>query len=126
MCTQQCVVRVRSSNSGKAEYEERAGNEETSTAWISSLTVVRKSSGQLRICIDSKPLKGAFKRSHDSMPTTENVLPDLPRAKVFPVCDVSNDFGHVELDGTIQYLSNITTLWQVPLGTNAHGDKPFS
>ena len=34
------------------------------TEWVSSLVVARKSNGNLRICIDPKPLNKALMRSH--------------------------------------------------------------
>lgn len=58
---------------------------EKSTDWISSLIVVKKPSGKLRVCIDPKPLNKALKRSHYPLPTIEDVLPDLNRARVFSV-----------------------------------------
>ena len=34
------------------------------TDWVSSLVIVKKPNGKLRICIDPKPLNQALKRSH--------------------------------------------------------------
>ncbi|KAJ8340235.1 hypothetical protein SKAU_G00348680 [Synaphobranchus kaupii] len=61
-----------------------------STDWISSLAIVKKPSGKLRICIDPRPLNKALKRSHCPLPTIDDILPDLPKARVFTVCDVKN------------------------------------
>uniref|UniRef100_A0A1B8Y8I2 Gypsy retrotransposon integrase-like protein 1 n=1 Tax=Xenopus tropicalis TaxID=8364 RepID=A0A1B8Y8I2_XENTR len=69
-----------------------------STDWISSLVIVKKPSGKLRICIDPKPLNKTLKRNHYPMPTIEDILPDLSEARIFSVCDVKNRFWHVELD----------------------------
>lgn len=79
---------------------------EQSTDWISSLVVVKKPTGKLRICIDPRPLNKALKRSHFPLPTIEDILPELSKARVFTVCDVKNGFWHVQLDDPS---SNLTT-----------------
>ncbi|XP_028839495.1 uncharacterized protein K02A2.6-like isoform X3 [Denticeps clupeoides] len=80
-----------------------------STEWISSLVIVRKPSGNLRICIDPRPLNRALKRCHFPLPTIDDILPDLSRAKVFTVCDVKNGFWHVTLDEESSYLTTFAT-----------------
>ena len=59
----------------------------TSTEWISSMVVVRKPSGKLRICIDPKDLNRALQRPHYPIPTIDEVLPRLANAKIFSVLD---------------------------------------
>ena len=89
------------------------------TDWISSEVVVRKGS-KLRLCIDPKDLNKALKRSHYPMPTIEEILPELSKAKVFSVADARNGFWQVKLDEPSSYL---TTFWTpiraVPLAENA-------
>uniref|UniRef100_A0A8C7IGR1 ribonuclease H n=1 Tax=Oncorhynchus kisutch TaxID=8019 RepID=A0A8C7IGR1_ONCKI len=82
---------------------------EKSTDWISSMIVVKKPSGKLRVRIDPKPLSKALKRSHYPLRTIEDVLPDLNRARVFSVCDVKNGFWHVELEEESSYLTTFST-----------------
>lgn len=43
-----------------------------STDWISSMVIVQKPSGELRVCIDPKPLNKALKRNHYPLPTIED------------------------------------------------------
>ena len=62
------------------------------TDWISSEVVVRKGY-KLRLCIDPEDLNKALKRSHYPMPTIEEILPELTKAKVFSVADASNGSG---------------------------------
>ncbi len=71
---------------------------DTPTEWISSLVAVKKPNGELRLCIDPKPLNKALRRSHYPMNTIDNLLPELSQAKMFSVCDLSNGFWHVKLD----------------------------
>ncbi|KAL1252058.1 hypothetical protein QQF64_019854 [Cirrhinus molitorella] len=80
-----------------------------STEWISSLVIVRKPSGNLRICIDPRPLNRALKRCHFPLPTIDDILPDLSRAEVFTVCDVKKGFWHVTLDEESSYMATFAT-----------------
>jgi len=50
------------------------------TEWISSLVIVKKKSGQLRICIDPKDLNRALQRPIYAMPILEEILPRLANA----------------------------------------------
>ena len=51
--------------------------------WVSNMVVGEKKKGDLRICIDPKPLNEALKRKHFQMPTLDDVLPKLSKARVF-------------------------------------------
>ena len=52
---------------------------------------------KVRICIDTKDFNRTLKRSHYPLPTIEEILSNLSRAKVFSVLDARNGFWHVEL-----------------------------
>ncbi|XP_055492867.1 uncharacterized protein K02A2.6-like [Leucoraja erinacea] len=82
---------------------------ERSTDWISSMVAVRKPNGKLRICIDPKPLNRALKRSHYPLPTIDDILPEMSKAKVFTVCDVKQGFWHVKLEEESSYLTTFAT-----------------
>lgn len=82
---------------------------DTPTDWVSSLVVIKKPNGKLRVCIDPKPLNKALKRSHYPLLVIDDLLPDLSKAKVFSVCDVKNGFWHVELDEASSYLTTFGT-----------------
>ena len=75
---------------------------------MSSLVTVVKP-GKLRICIDPKHLNENIKRSHYPLPTIEDLLPDLSKAKIFSVVDAKNGFWHVELDDESSYLTTFNT-----------------
>ena len=90
------------------------------TDWISSEVVVCKGS-KLRLCIDPKDLNKALKRSHYPMPTIEEILPELSKAKVFSVADARNGFWQVKLDEPSSYL---TTFW-TPFGRYRWLRMPF-
>ena len=86
------------------------------TDWVSSLVLVKKPNGKLRICIDPKPLNKALKQSHYPLAVIDDILPELSQAKVFSVGDVKNGFWHVELDNESSYFTNIwNTVWKIPV-----------
>uniref|UniRef100_A0A8C9WLU3 Gypsy retrotransposon integrase-like protein 1 n=1 Tax=Scleropages formosus TaxID=113540 RepID=A0A8C9WLU3_SCLFO len=93
-----------------------------STDWISSMVVVQKPNGKLRVCIDPRPLNKALKRSHFPLPTIEDILPDLSKARVFTVCDVKSGFCHVKLEEEFSYLTTFATTFgrskwlRIPMG----------
>ena len=70
----------------------------TPTSCVSSLVVVRKPSGKLRVCLDPQDLNQGIKRSHCPLPTIEEILPELTNSKVFSTVDLKNGFWHVALD----------------------------
>ena len=91
---------------------------DTPIDWVSSLVVIKKPNGKLRVCIDPKPLNKALKRSHYPLPIIDDLLPDLSKAKVFSVCDVKNGFWYVELDEASSYLTTTSlwhSIWALPL-----------
>ena len=81
------------------------------TDWISSLVAVQKP-GKLRVCINPRDLNRAIKRPKYPMPTVEEVLPKLAKAKVFTVLDAKDGFHQVKLD---KESSLLTTFW-TPFG----------
>lgn len=45
------------------------------TDWVSSLVIVKKPNGSLRICMDPSDLNKAIQRSHYPLPTIEDIIP---------------------------------------------------
>lgn len=64
---------------------------------------------ELRIWIDPKHLNQIIKRSHYPLPTIEDLLPDLSKAKIFSVVDAKNGLWHVGLDDESSYLTTFNT-----------------
>ena len=71
---------------------------DTPTNWISSLVVTMKPNGNLRLCIDPKPLNKALKRNDYPLCTIDDVLEELKGARFFTCLDARNGFWHVKLD----------------------------
>ena len=90
------------------------------TDWISSMVVVAKP-GKIRICLDPKDLNEAVKRPKYQMPTLEEVLPKLSKAKVFTTLDAKDGFYQISLD---EASSKLTTFW-TPFGRYRYLRMPF-
>lgn len=80
--------------------------------WISALLITTKPSGQIRICIDPKPLNRCLKRSHYPLAVIDDIIPQLQEAKIFTKVDVKNAFWHVTLDDA----SSALTTFETPYG----------
>lgn len=93
----------------------------TPTPWVSSLVVVSKPNGKLRLCLDPKDLNKAIQREHYPLPTIEDVATRLHGAKVFTKLDVRNGFWHVMLDADSSFLTTFNT----PFGRYRWRRMPF-
>ena len=82
------------------------------TAWISATLVTMKKNGNIRLCIDPKPLNEALKRNHYPLPTIEDVLPALSNERCFTVLDAKHGFWHVTLDEDSSYATTFGTPWE--------------
>ena len=49
------------------------------TEWVSALAIATKKSGELRVCVDPRPLKKALRREHYKLQTLDDVLPSCPK-----------------------------------------------
>jgi len=68
------------------------------TDWPSNMLVKEKPNGKLHICIDpSQTLNKAIKRPKYTIPTIEDRLPLVTKAKELTVVDVSEAFHTIEL-----------------------------
>ncbi|XP_062533293.1 uncharacterized protein K02A2.6-like isoform X1 [Armigeres subalbatus] len=64
--------------------------------WISPVVVVPKGDdGDVRICVDMRRANEAVERENHPLPTFEDFLPHLSKAKVFSRLDVKNAFHQV-------------------------------
>ena len=91
------------------------------TPRISSIVVVPKKNGALRICLDPKDLNKAILREHYPLPTIENIATHLHGAKMFTILDVSKGFWHVLLDKPSSFL----TTFHTPFGRYRWKRMPF-
>lgn len=90
------------------------------TDWVNNLVLVKRNN-KLRVCIDPIILNKALKRPHYQMPTMDELLPELSKAKVFTTVDAKNGFWQVSLDDES---SRLTTFW-TPFGRYRWLRMPF-
>ena len=83
--------------------------------------VVTENKDKLCICLDPGPLNKALLRSHYQMPTVEEILPELAKAKTFSVLDAKDGYWQRRLDQASSYL---TTFW-TPEGRYRWLRRPF-
>ena len=72
--------------------------QEEPTDWVNSLVTVNKPNGKIRICIDPRDLNKAILREHYPLKTVEEVISQMPTAKVFSKLDATSGFWQLRLD----------------------------
>ena len=83
------------------------------TEWVSQMVSTRKKSSEdIRLCIDPKDLNMALKRPHHPMRTVEETIMNLTGAKFFSVLDARTSFWQVPLD----HQSSMLTTFNTPTG----------
>ena len=84
-------------------------NEGEPTRWVNSLVYKRKENGRLRLCLDPKDLNTAILREHHAIPTLEEILPNLHKAKFFSIVDAKCGYWNVVLDEESGYLATFNS-----------------
>jgi len=92
-----------------------------STDWVSSLLIVEKKNGSLRLCLDPRDLNKAVKREHFVLPTCEDVLAKLHGKSIFTIIDMKDGFWHVSLDESSSKLCTFNS----PFGRYSMLHLPF-
>ena len=90
------------------------------TDWISSMVIMSKP-GKLRICLDPRDLNKVIQRPKYQMPTLEEILPKLSKAKVFTTLDAKDGFYQIGLDEE----SSKKTIFWTPFGRYRYLRMPF-
>ena len=81
------------------------------TDWVHNIVVVEKKNGQLRICLDPKPLNAVILREHYSIPTPGDVQSQLSGNTLFTVIDMEDAYWHVKLTPKSSLLTSFHTPW---------------
>lgn len=71
---------------------------EEPTDWVNSITCTKKSSGELRVCLDPKDLNENIKREHYPIPTRDEITSEMTGAKYFSKLDASQGFWQLKLE----------------------------
>ena len=79
------------------------------TPWCAGMVVVPKKSGNLRICVDLKPLNESVLREVFPLPKVDDTLAQLAGAKVFSKLDANSGFWQIPLAKKSQHLTTFIT-----------------
>ena len=71
--------------------------QEEATPWVSNVLCTPKPNGDIRICLNPKPLNKAVKRPHHYAPTMEDILQKLHGCKYFSALDQSSGYWNIEV-----------------------------
>ena len=93
---------------------------EEPSEWISNMVVLAKPN-KIRICLALKDFNKAFQRPNFQMPTLEERLPELFKARIFSSFDAKDGFYQVSLD---EESGKLTTFW-TPIGRYCYLRMPF-
>ena len=76
--------------------------------WVNSMVTVVEPK-KLRICIDPRDLNEAIRREHFPITTIEEVVADMPQAKVLSVLNATSGYCQVKLDEASSKLCTFNT-----------------
>ena len=89
--------------------------------WVNSLAFLRKSNGDLRICLDPRHLNIAIKRTHYRAPTSDEITDKMCNARVFSKLDAKHGYWGIVLGHGSQDLCT----FQTPVGKYKFLHLPF-
>lgn len=82
---------------------------EEPTDWCSPVLVVPKKNNSIRVCIDFTQLNKAVKREYHPLPTTEETISELGKAKYFSKLDANSGYWQMKLNEESQQLTKFIT-----------------
>jgi hypothetical protein len=81
------------------------------TPWVSALLILTKKDGNIRVCIDPKPLNAAMFDNDFYLKSIEDILPNLTGSTKFAQFDLSAGFHQCELDEPSSFLTTFGTVF---------------
>lgn len=78
-------------------------------SWISPVVPIIKNNGELRLCIDMGRANEAIIRENYPLPTIDDFLPRIKKAKYFSRLDAKNAFHQLELSEECRYITTFIT-----------------
>ena len=94
---------------------------EKPSPWCAGMVAVPKKSGDVRICVDLKPLNESVLREIHPLPKVDDVLAQLSGATVFSKLDANSGFWQIPLDPSSRDLTTFLT----PFGRYHFNKMPF-
>ena len=93
----------------------------TPAAWCAGMVVVPKKTGEVRICVDLKPLNESVQREPYPMPKVDDTLALLSGATIFSKLDANSGFWQIPLSKESRPLTTFIT----PFGRFHFNKLPF-
>ena len=90
------------------------------TEWVNSMVVVQRGD-KLRICLDPSSLNKYIRREHVQLPTTDEMLARIGKARVFSKLDLKDGYWQVPLSTEASFL----TTFNSPIGRWRYTRLPF-
>ena len=94
---------------------------EDPTEWCAGMVVVRKKTGDVRICVDIKPLNENVLREIYPIPKVDDILAQLAGATTFSKIDANSGFWQIPLEVESRLLTTFVT----PHGRYCFNKLPF-
>ena len=91
------------------------------TCWCAGMVVVPKKSGEVRICVDLKPLNESVLRETHPLPAVDETLAQLTGATVMSKLDANSGFWQIPLSKDSRELTTFIT----PFGRYCFNKLPF-
>jgi hypothetical protein len=89
--------------------------------WVSNLVLIRKTTGQIRLCVDFCTLNRASIKYHFSLPNMEMILQQVSRSHMMSSLGGFYGYNQIKVKRTDKYKTTFITPW----GTFAYERMPF-
>jgi hypothetical protein len=95
--------------------------------WVSNLVLVRKTIGQIRLCVDFHALNLASIKYHFPLPNMEMILQQVTRSQMMSLLDSFFGYNQIKVKGANKYKTTFITHWctfayeHIPFGLSNAG-----
>jgi hypothetical protein len=89
--------------------------------WVSNLVPIRKTTGQIILCVDFHALNKDSIKDHFPLPIIEMILQQVARSQMMSLLDSSSGYNQIKVKRTYKYKTTFITHW----GTFSYEHMPF-
>jgi hypothetical protein len=79
--------------------------------WVSNLVHVRKTTGQIQLCIDFHALNRASVKDHFPLPNMKMILQHVAGSQMLSLLDGFSGYNQIKVKRTDRYKTTFTTRW---------------
>jgi hypothetical protein len=79
--------------------------------WVSNLVPVRKTTGQIRLCVDFRALNRVSVKDHFPLPNMEMILQQVAGSQMMSLLDEFFGYNQIKVKRTNRYKTTFTTRW---------------